>query len=502
MFLFAFLVSGLCAFGRRTFSRAFCCKIIFGDRRRQRPVDVRQAVDGEAIVALIGDGYVSLAALFVGITGDRIGRAEITGRVGLPRNDRAGFDLLLQRLVVLVFKIDQRRVAEKSLITAVTRPASRVESGQVGVENFRIAQIEDLNMPDALVYCEEVIAGRRQSFDRAGEDFLPSGFARRVGDRADALAFVLAGLPIEDLDHGVLFAGDEEIAVGFVNRDAFATVEVGVSGYARLLELPTGIDRSVGVEPAHVIQVRVNGVNATARINGDTSELVEALLAEPRALEFIIIWAELFAIDAHCSRVGGNKRVSEVERLIGNKRYSGRRYRNVDNLAAEDAVTELVQIRFGFDVPDLHAPIFCVGGEQPAVRREGHAVGLVEIGGAFAGTPAAENGVGLDFDAPYGSRRIFFRGGLSRRRRLLLVRIFVRSGFRFGCGRRTAGLLFLLRRRAQREDETRRRRKGCEDRKGFRSHIGASVPASPKERDAARRECGTNGNSGLLRVKV
>lgn|SRR5262252_1663588 len=69
------------------------------------------------------------------------------------------------------------------------------------------------------------------------------------------------------------------------------------------------------------------GVNATARINGDTSELVEALLAEPRALEFIIIWAELFAIDAHCSRFGGNKRVSEVERLIGDKRYSGRRYR-------------------------------------------------------------------------------------------------------------------------------------------------------------------------------
>src|SRR5262245_46110316 len=121
MFFLAFLVSGLCAFGRRSFSSAFCDKIVFGDCRRQRPVDVRQAVDGEAVVALVGDGDVSLAALFVGITGDRIGRAEITGRVGLHRNDRAGFDLLLQRLVVLVFKIDQRRVAEESLVTAVTR---------------------------------------------------------------------------------------------------------------------------------------------------------------------------------------------------------------------------------------------------------------------------------------------------------------------------------------------------------------------------------------------
>src|SRR5499426_1732860 len=118
MFLLAFLVSGLRAFGRRTFRRAFCDKIVFGDRRH-RPVDVRQAVDGEAVVALIGDGDVSLAALFVGITGDRIGRAEITGRVGLPRDDRAVLDLLLQRLVVLVFEIDKRRVAEESLITAI-----------------------------------------------------------------------------------------------------------------------------------------------------------------------------------------------------------------------------------------------------------------------------------------------------------------------------------------------------------------------------------------------
>src|SRR5262249_34070672 len=97
MFFLAFLVSGPSALGRRTFSRAFWDNIVFGDRRH-RPVDVRQAVDGEAVVALIGDGDVSLAALFVGITCDRIGRAEITGRVGLPRNDRADFDLLLQRL--------------------------------------------------------------------------------------------------------------------------------------------------------------------------------------------------------------------------------------------------------------------------------------------------------------------------------------------------------------------------------------------------------------------
>src|SRR5215510_3401263 len=302
MFLLAFLVSGLRAFGRRSFGRASCDKIVLGDRRH-RPVNVRQAVDGEAVVALIGDGDVSLAALFVGITGDRIGRAEITGRVGLPRNDRADFDLLLQRLVILVFKIDKRRVTEEPHITAIARPASRVESGQVGVENFRAAQIEDLNMPDALVNCEEVIAGYRQSFDRAGEDALPGGFARSVGGRADELAFILAGLRSEDLDHGVLFAGDEEIAAGLVDRDALATVEVSVAGRARLLELPTRIHRSVGVEPAHVIQVSVDGVNAAARINRNAAEFVEPLLAEPSALELIIVRAEPLAFLSR-SRLG------------------------------------------------------------------------------------------------------------------------------------------------------------------------------------------------------
>src|SRR5262249_11011271 len=135
MFLLAFLVSGLRAFGRRIFSRAFCDNIVFSDRRH-RPVDVRQAVDGEAVVALIGDGAVSLAALFVGISGYRSGGAEIPGGVGLPWIVRPDFALLLGPFVFLVLKIDQRRVPEKSHKTAVARPSSRVESGQVGVENF------------------------------------------------------------------------------------------------------------------------------------------------------------------------------------------------------------------------------------------------------------------------------------------------------------------------------------------------------------------------------
>src|SRR5262245_13516493 len=134
-------------------------------------------------------------------------------------------------------------MAEESFVTAVARPASRREPGQVGVENFRIVQIEDLNTPNALVNREEVIAGYRQSFDRAGEDALPPGCPRRVGGCAEELAFVFAGLPIEDLDHGVLFARDKEIAFGLVDRDALAAMEVRVSCRARLLELPTRIDR-------------------------------------------------------------------------------------------------------------------------------------------------------------------------------------------------------------------------------------------------------------------
>jgi hypothetical protein len=83
-------------------------------------------------------------------------------------------------------------------------------------------------------------------------------------------------------------------------------------------------------------------------------------------------------------------------------------------------LTEFAQPGFGFDIPDLNAAIFGVCGQQPAVRRKGHAVGLVEIGGGFAGTPAAQNGVRLDFDAPRFSRRVFFRGGFWLRRRRLL----------------------------------------------------------------------------------
>jgi hypothetical protein len=112
--------------------------------------------------------------------------------------------------------------------------------------------------------------------------------------------------------------------------------------------------------------VRVNGVNATARINSDAAELVESLLAKPRAFELIIVWAERLAFLSHCSWFGRNKRVSEVERLISDERYSARRYRNVDDLTAEYAVTELAQVRFGFDVPDLYTAIFCVGGQHPA----------------------------------------------------------------------------------------------------------------------------------------
>src|SRR5262249_32702111 len=199
---------GLVGLARRTAGLAFSRKAVFSRRRRQRPVDVRPAIDGETVVALIGDCDVSLAALLVGITGDRIGRAEIAGRVGLSRNDLAVLDLLLQRLVGLIFKIDQRRAAEESFVTAVARCAGCGESGQVGIENFRVAQIEDLNAPGALVNREEMIGGYCQSFDRAGEHALAHWFARLVGRSAQELALVLAGLPIEDLDHSVFFAGD------------------------------------------------------------------------------------------------------------------------------------------------------------------------------------------------------------------------------------------------------------------------------------------------------
>src|SRR5262245_19554364 len=104
MFLLAFFVPGLCAFSRRSLSRAFSYKVVFGGRRRHGPIDVGQAIDGETIIALISYGDICLAARFVGITGDRIRRAEIARRVCLSRNDRAFFHLLLQRLVGFVFK--------------------------------------------------------------------------------------------------------------------------------------------------------------------------------------------------------------------------------------------------------------------------------------------------------------------------------------------------------------------------------------------------------------
>ena len=112
-----------------------------------------------------------------------------------------------------------------------------------------------------------------------------------------------------------------------------------------------------------------------------------------------------FALIVPCAR-GMGLRVGQLASRAGGDR------RDAWEGAAEDAMAELAQVRFGFDVPDLYAAIFSVGGQQPAVRREGHAVRLIEIGGAFAGTPATEYGVRLDFDAPRGPRRAFLPGEL------------------------------------------------------------------------------------------
>src|SRR5262249_150173 len=152
---------------------------------------------------------------------------------------------------------------------------------------------------------------------------------------------MFAGLPVKDLDHVIFFAGDEKIALGFVNRNALATVQVGVAVRALLIELPRRVNSPIGIKPAHVVQVRVNCVDTAARINGDAAELIESLFAETRAFKLILDRGTRFALLSYRPRFGRNERVSQVERLIRDERHSVRRDRNINDLAAEDAMTEL-----------------------------------------------------------------------------------------------------------------------------------------------------------------
>src|SRR5205085_11057111 len=100
--------------------------------------------------------------------------------------------------------------------------------------------------------------------------------------------------PIEDFDYGVLFAGDEEIACRFINRDAFAAVQVGIAldTTSVLLELESLINGVIRVKAKHLVAMRVYDINTATRVNGDAAAFLEALLAKARALELIIIRAE------------------------------------------------------------------------------------------------------------------------------------------------------------------------------------------------------------------
>src|SRR5262245_29391163 len=179
---------------------------------------------------------------------------------------------------------------------------------------------------------------------------------------------VSAGLPIEDLDDRILLAGDKEIAGGFVNRDPFATVQIGVSVRPGLLEPPGLVRLAIGVESVNIVAVRVHAIDVPARIDSDASQFLEPLFAKSRALELEIVGAKRLALLIQRAGLRRRKYIREVEGLIGDQDRVVGRDSDVHNLATEDSVAELGEMRAGFDIPNLDAAVFSVSGvEQPGI---------------------------------------------------------------------------------------------------------------------------------------
>src|SRR5262245_61664207 len=100
--------------------------------------------------------------------------------------------------------------------------------------------------------------------------------------------------------------------------------------------------------------MRVDDIDATARIDRDAAEFVEPLLAKSRAFELIIVRAEGLALFVLSSGSRRGKCIREIESLIGNQNQPVRRDGDIDDLSTEYSMSEFSQTRFGFNIPNVH----------------------------------------------------------------------------------------------------------------------------------------------------
>lgn len=82
--------------------------------------------------------------------------------------------------------------------------------------------------------------------------------------------------------------------------------------------------------------MRVNSVDAPARINSDAAEFLEPLFAKARAFELVIVRAERPAFVIQSAGRWRRKSISEIESLICDQHLIVRRGSDVHDLTAEN----------------------------------------------------------------------------------------------------------------------------------------------------------------------
>src|SRR5262245_43359390 len=179
---------------------------------------------------------------------------------------------------------------------------------------------------------------------------------------------VCAGLPIEDLDDCILLASDKQVVGGLIDRDPFASVEVCVTVYIHLLELPCLVHSTVRVEANDVIAVGIHGVDSPFGVAGDAPEFLESLFAEASSFELKIVRAERFAFIIQRAGLRRHESISEIESLIGDQNHVAGFDGNVNDFTSKYLVTKLGEPGAVFDIPDLDAVVRGVGGEKQPGR--------------------------------------------------------------------------------------------------------------------------------------
>ena len=190
-------------------------------------------------------------------------------------NDSPVLYLLLQNLVGLVVKIDLWRMANETFVPTVPSGPRGAKAHQIAIEDVSTTKIEYLNVARTFIDSEKRLARNGQSFDGSGEDGFTNRFARTVGSGANKFVLVRTGFPIEYLNREVLFTCDIDVACCFVNRNSFTAMQVGIAIGALSGEFPCRIVRTILGVSEDFIEMRVDCIDPSLRINRNAAELTK-----------------------------------------------------------------------------------------------------------------------------------------------------------------------------------------------------------------------------------